>query len=294
MDFEQLKIFITVVDCGSFTKAAELMYISHSTTSRNVSALEDALGIRLLDRDSRGLRLTQAGRLFYSEGKLLLEKTEELENKVRNAESGETGKLSVASVYLYSGELNKIYGAFCSRYPNVVLGIYHNELSEVHSLVGKGEMDLGVTFSYALPKNPEDFEFRSVAEEKFCVVCSETHTLALKKSVKASELGVESYVGVGEQRSGFARRLEEEVLKNKPEREILSVPTLESLFLQVRNGNGISLVPYPMAREFGKNCAALDIEDVDTRFDIVVFWRRDNNNLSLPLFTRLLTGKTIN
>ncbi len=294
MDFEQLKIFIKVVDSGSFTKAAELMYISHSTTSRNVSALEEALGTRLLDRDSRGLSLTKAGALLYREGKILLEKTEELENKVRNVESGETGNLSVSSVYLFSSELNEIYGAFCSRYPDVVFGIYHNELSEVHNLVGKDEMDLGVTFSYALPKNPEDYEFCGVSEERFCVVCSETHPLALKKSVKASELSRENYVGVGEQRSGFLRRLEDEIFKNKPEREVLSVPTLESLFLQVRNGNGISLVPYPMAREFGKNCATLDIEDVDTRFDIVVFWRRDSNNPSLTLFTKLLGGKVIN
>ena len=291
MDFEQLKIFISVVDSGSFTKAAELLYISHSTTSRNVSALEDTLGVRLLDRDSRGLSLTQAGKLLYREGKLLLDKTEELENKVRNAENGETGKLSVASVYLFSAELNELYSAFCSHYPNVVFAIYHNELSEVHGLVGKGEMDLGVTFSYALPKNPEDFEFQSVAEEKFCVVCSDTHPLALKKSVKASELRRENYVGVGEQRSGFSKKLEENILKNKPQSEVLSVPTLESLFLQVRNGSGISLVPYPMAREFGKNCAFLDVEDVDTRFEIVVFWRKDNNNPSLPLFTKSLTEK---
>ena len=294
MDFEQLKIFITVVDSGSFTKAAELMYISHSTTSRNVSALEEALGARLLDRDSRGLSLTQAGKLLYREGKLLLERTDELERKVRNVESGETGRLSVAGANLFTGEQNELLAAFCSQYPDVVLGIYHNELSSVHSLVGKGEMDIGVTFSYAPLKNPEDFEFRSVAEERFCAVCSENHPLAQKKSVNASELSRENYVGVGEQRSGFARRLEEEIFKNRTEREISSAPTLESLFLQVRNGNGVSLVPYPMAREFGKNCAMIDIEDIDTRFEIVVFWRKDNANPSLQLFTKLLSEKVIN
>ncbi len=294
MDFEQLKIFITVVDSGSFTKAAELMYISHSTTSRNVSALEEALGVRLLDRDSRGLSLTQAGKLLYREGKLLLERTDALESKVRNVESGETGRLSIAGANLFSGELNEFFSTFCSQYPDVVLGIYHNELSAVHSLVGKGEMDIGVTFSYAHPKNPEDFEFRSVAEERFCAVCSANNPLGQKKSVKASELGAETYVGVGEQRSGFARKLEEAIFKNKPECEISSAPTLESLFLQVRNGNGVSLVPYPMAREFGNNCAMLDLEDIDTHFEIVVFWRKDNANPSLPLFTKLISEKVIN
>ena len=291
MDFEQLSIFIAVVDCGSFTKAAETMYISHSTTSRNVSALEEALGTRLLSRDSRGLKLTEAGKLLYSEGKLLLERTEELEHAVRNVETGERGSVSVASVYLYSKELNELYGEFCSRYPNVVFGIYHHELSEAIGLVGRGEADLGITFSYAFPKNAEDFEFRKVAEERFCVVCSERHPLSSKKKVRAEELRNESYVGVGKQRSGFTKRLEEEILGLKPERPVLSVPTLESLFLQVRRGNGISLVPYPMARELGKNCTVLDIEDVDTRFDIVVFWRKNSDNPSLPLFTKLLSAE---
>lgn len=288
MNFEQLRIFISVVENGSFTKAAEKMYISHSTTSRNVSALEENLGTVLLIRDSRGLRLTDSGSLLFLEGKLLLEKTEELENKVRNVESGETGKLSVASIFLYSNELNELYGRFCAKYPDIVLGIYHHELSEVFSLVGKGGADLGVTFSYALPKEAESLEFRKVAQERFCVVCSETHPLAAKKFVKIAELRSENYVSVGNQRSGFAKKLEEEVLTDRPLGETLSVPTLESLFLQVRSGNGVSLVPYPMARELGKNCAVVDIEDVDTHFDVVVFWRKDNRNPSLKLFTKLL------
>ncbi|MEA4895835.1 MAG: LysR family transcriptional regulator [Oscillospiraceae bacterium] len=292
MDLEQLKIFITVVDSGSFTKAAELMYISHSTTSRNVSALEDALGTGLLDRGSRGLSLTPAGKLLYSEGKLLLEEAEELDNRIKSVGRGESGRLSIASASLYSGEMNEIYRDFCSRWPGVVMAVHNNELSEVHSLVAKGEVDLGVTFSYSMPKNRDDFELCDVAEEKFCVVCAETHPLAKRKSVVISELRKESYVGVGEQRSGFARRLEEEAFGEKPEQAAMSAPTLESLFLQVRNGCGISLVPYPMAREHGKNCSLLDVEDADTRFQIVVFWRKDNDNPSLPLFTGLLAEKS--
>jgi len=288
LDYEQLRIFISVVENGSFTKAAETMYISHSTTSRNVSALEESLGTSLIIRDSRGLRLTEAGSLLFREGKLLLEKTEELKNKVRNAESGETGKLSAASIFLYSSELSELFKSFCSKYPDVVLGIYHHELSEVFSLVEKSGADLGVAFSYALPKDTESLEFSKVAEERFCAVCSDTHPLAAKKSIKAAELRNESYVSVGEQRSGFAKRLEEEVLGNRPENGVLSVPSLESLFLQVRSGNGISLVPFPMAREYGENCAILELEDVDTCFDVVVFWRKDNQNPSLTLFTRLL------
>ena len=288
MDFEQLKIFVSVVENGSFTKAAETMYISHSTTSRNVSALEESLGVKLLIRDSKGLKLTEAGSLLYREGTNLLKEAQDLETAVKNAVNGRAGELSVASVKLFSRQLNDAYGEFCSSYPGATLGIYQHELSEVFGLVGRGEADLGVSFSYSLPKETENYLICKVAEERFCVVVSQKHQLAQKKSVHANELHDVNYVSVGLQRSEFTRRLEDEILKNRSNNEILSIPTLESLFLQVRSGNGISLVPYPMAREYGEGCAVLDIDGVDTRFDVVVFWRKDNDNPLLPLFIKLI------
>ena len=288
MDFEQLRIFISVVEHGSFTRAAESMYISHSTTSRNVSSLEDSLNVKLLSRDSRGIKLTAAGSLLFRQGQLLLQKAEELEKAVNAAGNGEVGELSVASVNLSSPELSLIYSEFVSLYPEIVLGIYHHELSEVFRLVSRKEADFGITFSYALPKDTDSFEFRRVAKERYCVVVSLEHPLAQQKTVRSAQLRKENYVGVGEQRSGYTRSLEETILEGKTGGEVFSVPTLESLFLQVRSGNGISLVPYPLAREYGEGCAILELEDVDTRFDVVVFWRKDNENPSTPLFVRLL------
>lgn len=61
MELEQLKIFAAVARSGSFTKAARQLYISHSTTSRAVSALEEELGVKLVERDNRVLGLTHAG-----------------------------------------------------------------------------------------------------------------------------------------------------------------------------------------------------------------------------------------
>ncbi|MCL2343512.1 MAG: LysR family transcriptional regulator [Firmicutes bacterium] len=85
MDLNQLRIFLAVVNCGSFTRAAESLYISHSTTSRSVAALEEALGVRLLHRDNHSVRLTPAGELLYREGKQLLRRVETIESKLRAA-----------------------------------------------------------------------------------------------------------------------------------------------------------------------------------------------------------------
>lgn len=79
MTFEQLRIFVSVAESGGFTSAARALYISHSTTSRQVSALEESLGVRLFERTSRSVRLTRAGERLYERGKRLLEEAEAIE-----------------------------------------------------------------------------------------------------------------------------------------------------------------------------------------------------------------------
>ncbi|MBO5496557.1 MAG: LysR family transcriptional regulator, partial [Oscillospiraceae bacterium] len=77
MELEQLRIFAAVARCGSFTQGAKKLYISHSTTSRAVTALEEELGVCLIRRDNRVLGLTPAGRQLLTEAEALLARAEE-------------------------------------------------------------------------------------------------------------------------------------------------------------------------------------------------------------------------
>lgn len=72
MELEQLRVFAAVADEGSFTGAARRMYISHSTVSRTVTALEEELGVRLVERDNRFIALTKAGAVLSEEAEHLL------------------------------------------------------------------------------------------------------------------------------------------------------------------------------------------------------------------------------
>ena len=83
MELEQLRIFAAVAECRSYTKAARKLYISHSTTSRAVSALEDELGVRLFERDNRIFGLTEKGKALYDGAKALLSAASELEESIK-------------------------------------------------------------------------------------------------------------------------------------------------------------------------------------------------------------------
>jgi len=87
MELEKIKIFAVVAESGSFKKAADRLYVSHSTVSRSVSALERELGTFLFKRDCRGVQMTEAGRELLRGGTRLLAEAEDLERRI--AEKGE-------------------------------------------------------------------------------------------------------------------------------------------------------------------------------------------------------------
>lgn len=85
MELEQLRVFAAVADEGSFTGAARRMYISHSTVSRTITALEEELGVRLVERDNRFIALTKAGETLREEAEHLLSAASAAAARVRAA-----------------------------------------------------------------------------------------------------------------------------------------------------------------------------------------------------------------
>ena len=84
MELEQLRIFCAAAERGSLSRAASALYISHSTVSRAVSALEASVGTELFSRDSRGVTLTEAGQVLFEGAPPRRRLAGELEGKVRN------------------------------------------------------------------------------------------------------------------------------------------------------------------------------------------------------------------
>lgn len=92
MELEQLRIFLAVAECCSFTGAARKLFVSHSTTSRAVAALERELGVRLFARDRHSVALTEAGKVLRAESERLLRTAEAAVDAVRAAGKAEAAQ----------------------------------------------------------------------------------------------------------------------------------------------------------------------------------------------------------
>lgn len=146
MLLKQIKYFITVVDCHSFTKAAEICYISQSAISQQIKALEKELGVALMIRENRSFTLTAAGDYLYRHGKSLLLDFEKVkEETIRRGEDNELS-LKIGYPKNYGGlELQMAINQFTKIYPEVKISIITGNHEELFHLLADGLIDIKIS-----------------------------------------------------------------------------------------------------------------------------------------------------
>ena len=143
MFLRQLKYFITIVDCNSFTEAAEKCFISQSAISQQIVALEKDLGVKLIKRENRKFTLTPAGEYFYQEAKATLSKLEEVRRET--VRLGSDNELHLKIGYLASYDGGELQGAiieFAKIYPEVVVSVSKGTHEDLYYALKNGEVSL--------------------------------------------------------------------------------------------------------------------------------------------------------
>lgn len=147
--FAALRALRAIVDAGSFTAAAERQGTTHSAMSRQLRQLEEHLQVRLLDRNSRRLSLTEAGRDYYREAVGLLDRLDQADDRARAGQAAPSGRLRVSVPQVVaSQELPYWLPGFLARYPQVALDLSADD--QLVDVVGGG-FDLALRIAATLP-----------------------------------------------------------------------------------------------------------------------------------------------
>ena len=141
--FRQMRYFTAVVDCNSFTEAAEQCYISQSAISQQIRALENELGVELIHRENRKFSLTAAGEYFYNQSKGILEEVETIRKETIRLGQDQELQLRIGYLRCYSGqELYQAVAEFSRLYPEVSISIVNGTHEELYDLLRFGGADL--------------------------------------------------------------------------------------------------------------------------------------------------------
>ncbi|MDJ0708535.1 MAG: LysR family transcriptional regulator [Leptolyngbyaceae cyanobacterium MO_188.B28] len=145
MDLYQICYFLTIADLGSFTKAAEQLYVSQPSLSAGIKKLEQELDTLLFERGGRRILLTPAGRLFQERAQAILGEYQSIRHDLKKLK--DQPKLRLATLpSIRGGSMAEIIGAFRLQHPQVTIEICTGYLQDLQHWLAQGDVDLALTW----------------------------------------------------------------------------------------------------------------------------------------------------
>lgn len=287
MELRHLRYFVALGEELNFTRAAERLHIAHPPLSQQIRQLEDELGVTLLQRNSRPIRLTEAGELFLARARALLANFESAVADTRRVGRGQAGRLAIGFVgsAMFAG-LPDIIGAYRDACPDVELVLDEMLAAEIAEALRRRRIDVGFARPALLPE--AGLAQRLILDEPYVVALPRAHPLAARSDIALAELSDDAFVlypvqpepsvtgliVAACQAAGFTPRLAQEVLH------------LQTAIGLIAAGVGVSLVPEAAARaQTGRGVAYVRLAAPVVTAPLTIAWREEDVS---PAVQRLL------
>jgi DNA-binding transcriptional LysR family regulator len=188
INIEKIKYYIDLVDCRSFTETAKRNYVSQTTISQTVAALEDTFQSKLINRKKTPIEPTEAGQLFYDEAVVLWKQYEGMQKKMRNFQANQVGSLSIEySAMTDIQTLLSVIPAFRKEYPLIELNLNKVLLKNIADYLRKGIYDVAVAFDSEF-EGKKDIATVPLYAGSYQAVVGAGHPLFGKEIVTLAEL----------------------------------------------------------------------------------------------------------
>ena len=182
MDISALQAFIAVAEAGSFSRAAERIFLTQPAISKRIAALEQEIGARLFDRVGRKIHLTQAGESLLSRTRAVLGELEDIKRDITNLSGAIAGELSLATSHHIG--LHRLPGPlkrFHETYTKVRLNLHFMDSEKACKAVAKGDLELAVV---TLPPAAEaPLHIEKIWDDPLDIAVSPEHPLAREQRV---------------------------------------------------------------------------------------------------------------
>jgi DNA-binding transcriptional LysR family regulator len=289
MDLHQLRYFVAVAERLHFAEAAEFVHVSQPGLSQQIKALEEEVGVLLLERTKRTVALTEAGKHFLEEAKLTLEHAERAKTVAQKVARGKLGTVRIGYVHSvpFSGLLANLTSV-CRRCANGV----HLEFAEVEALdqlhrIVEGKLDLGF-IRLPLEDIPPGISLKIVLREKMLVALNQDHPLARNKKIPCAALKNEQLVLYA--RSDGKSTLDGHIkaIAEKGGFDLLNstqkAEKLTAVIGLVAGGSGIAIVPESLHYMHVPSVIFRPLADIERVSELAVAYRRDERSPAVNLF----------
>ena len=291
MNINQLRYFVAVAEQRSFTKAANQYSLSQTAVTQQVRALEETLGVQLLDRNSRPVSLTPAGAVFLTEAKAILERMNTAVSRTRDASTGLVGSVRIGYTKGYErSDLSNKLRTFHRDYPNILLTCFRCDTDMLAAGLLNGEYDIIFTWDSTNLCRDDRVESRLVERARLVVALYGSHPLAQRAVLRREELKNETilYMTPSATGSSFgdAHFMALYQKAGYQPNILLRSNDVESILMMVAAEEGISILPAYCTDKLtnADNLTFLPLLGDEETEEILAVWRKDDPSPALRRF----------
>lgn len=278
INLKQLEAFVATAEFSSFTKAADVMYLTQSTVSSHISALENTLGVRLIQRSARQrVTLTKEGELVYREAKDILDRCQTLQDLKNHDRQNQLviGASSVPGQCL----MPELMADFLALYPDCHYVQLRGDSIRIHQYLAQGKANLGFV---GIATNPKEYHYHPVAEDRLVLITAnkEPYQTLHRQGTSGLEL-LNMPMILREENSGTRQEMERYLLRNQISPEDLNIVAQidnpEAIRSSVSRGLGVSIMSVLAAREYllSQRLLSFELGDQGAFRKIYLCWRKD-------------------
>lgn len=242
---KHLETFICVADLGSFSKAAETLYISSTAVIKQINLLEQELNLKLFDRTHRGIKLTKAGRSIYGDAKYIIQYSKDSITRANNAMQGEEKIIRVGNSMMTPSQfILELWPKIKSECPDMKFQIvpFENTPENARGILTSLGENIDIVSGWFDEKfwGYENCVAKKLEDEPICCALSINHPLAFKEKLKLTDFYGENVMLI---RRGWNRHIDalrDEIWTEHPQINIIDIPFFNiDVFNRCESGNGI-------------------------------------------------------
>ena len=290
MTIRQIEEFLILCEYCSFSKASKALYITPSSLSRHISALEESLGVKLIIRNNYEFQLTEEGKLLFNKGVELLKIYNSIIYQLSNKGFTNERMLTIYSEPFNHELLFKTYLSFQEKYQNVVFNIRLIPLASEENAPNLEDADIIVAMSEYIHLPLNSYNFLPLFTDSVCAILSKDHYLFRDLEIDISFL----------EKIPLLLLTKKEFYQPTLRRFELAVPNFQTLYnnakrmdpselhYSLKSGYGWAILPVSLASEYGQDFLMIPLEGEGAELHAVMAWKKDNTNPNIRYFIDII------
>jgi len=252
-DLVDLRLMVRIAEADSLTKGAEAAHMSAPAASTRIKAIEESLGVKLLQRSSQGVTLTPPGQAFVHHARLVLGQLEHLRTDLQEYARGIRGHLRVHANTTALGEfLPPVLRSYLLAHPDVNVDLQERLSHDIVRAVSEGQTDIGIVAGLVRTENLQVLPYR---RDRLVLVLPHGHALAGSASISFADTLDFDHIGLAE--SSAIRAFLQQICEGlgRPMQQRIQVSNFEAACRMVEAAVGVAILPGSAAHRHAQTMA---------------------------------------